>query len=532
MGAAMSDNTQKTLFAFDCGATNWRLYRLEYQHTQGNVSLLGEPQPSPLTSFSDRKLPAILCLNPEGITLDSMGEVAQLHLENEKLREQVREYFKPCIGVHLEENPLPHQKRYTHAQAMQYTRLMLEAVLNQTRQEKWRAQAFDDRLWFTFAYPIHWRYEHDGKIFKEYQHLVQSCFGKEFDQIRFVAEPEGAILCLQHRGLLALGKDQGITLIIDVGGSTTDIVAGEVDSKTGKLDFLGRYGEPFGGGLYDAELAKLIADELKIPASALADDPSAMIALRVAGQRLKESLSRQLLQPSNLGGTHQRSVTLVLQDGTVFRRTIALDEPRFREATQRLDKNFSQLVDHALEKMGLQPEKIRQIVLVGGGAQLFTIMNHLRERFGKDRVVLADNPDEIVVYGIGLEYQASFQRIEPTILFPAEKSQVESKGGPPPSTKRWFLFNDEKRYSLQPGLTKLGRGENNDIQVDSLKVSRLHAEISLSDNKIEIVDLGTTNGTSINGQRLSPHQPHELHTGDEIVLGNIKYVLNLETEER
>ena len=525
----MSESIQKTLFAFDCGATNWRLYRLEYQHTLGNLSLLGEPQPSPLTSFSDRKLPAILCLNPEGTALDSTGEVAQLHLENEKLREQVREYFKPCIGAHLEENPLPHQKRYTHAQAMQYTRLMLEAVLDQTRQEKWRAQAFDDRLWFTFAYPIHWRYEHEGKIFKEYQSLVQSCFGEGFEQIRFVAEPEGAILCLQHRGLLASGKDQGITLIIDVGGSTTDIVAGEVHPKTGRLDFLGRYGEPFGGGLYDAELAKFIADELKIPASAFADDPSAMVSLRVAGQRLKESLSRQVLQPSNLGGTHQRSVTLVMRDGTVYRRTIALDEHRFRQATQHLDNSFSQLINHALEAMSLQPEKINQVVLVGGGAQLFTIMNHLRERFGDERVVLADNPDEIVVYGIGLEYQAAHQQIEPTILFPAEAAQEESVNAPSSSTKRWFLLNEEHFLNLQPGITKLGRGETNDIQVDSLKVSRLHAEISLSDDKLEIVDLGTTNGTYVNGQRLLPHQPHELQVGDEIVLGNIKYVLSQET---
>ena len=161
----MAGMTQKTLFALDCGATNWRLYRAEYKHTNGDVSLLGEPQPSPLTSFSEHRLPAVICLNPAGDALESFGEIAQQQLEQEDSRERVREYFKPCIGAHLEESPLPHQKRYTHAQSMQYTRMLLATVLDQIRQEKWRAQAFDDRLWFTFAYPIHWRYDHKGVIF-------------------------------------------------------------------------------------------------------------------------------------------------------------------------------------------------------------------------------------------------------------------------------------------------------------------------------------------------------------------------------
>ena len=65
----MTDIEQKALFALDCGATNWRLYRLEYKVTVDSVSLIGEPQPSPLTSFNERKLPAVICLNPEGNAL-------------------------------------------------------------------------------------------------------------------------------------------------------------------------------------------------------------------------------------------------------------------------------------------------------------------------------------------------------------------------------------------------------------------------------------------------------------------------------
>ena len=62
----MADLEQKTLFALDCGATNWRLYRLEYKKDGNSISLMGDPQLSPLTSFNERKLPAAICLNPEG----------------------------------------------------------------------------------------------------------------------------------------------------------------------------------------------------------------------------------------------------------------------------------------------------------------------------------------------------------------------------------------------------------------------------------------------------------------------------------
>ncbi len=516
----MATSSQQTLFALDCGATNWRLYRLEYQSTGVGVSLVGEPQASPLTSFNERKLPAIICLNPEGNALESFGEVAQGQLENEQTRGQVREYFKPCIGAHLEQKPLPHQKRYTHAQAVLYTGMLLEAVLAQIRLEKWRGQDFDDRLWFTIAYPIHWRYEHEGKIFTEYQQMVQERFGEAFRQIRFVAEPEGAILALQQRGLLTPEHQGGISLIIDVGGSTTDIIAGEVEAETGRLNFLGRYGEPFGGGLYDAELAKYISDEMKIPASVIADDPSAMISLRVAGQRLKESLSRQLSFSGRLSHTPQRTITMVMQDGSVYRRTIQLDEERFKEITHQLDEEFKNLIERALKNFSFASDRISQIVLVGGGSQLFTVTQHLRERFGQDRILLADNPEEVVVQGIGLEYRASFEKSEPTIVYPVE-AQPEAHA---PKAAGWLLLDGNGHSSkLQSGITRLGRGEGNEIQVDDLKASRFHAEISLNEAHLAIVDVGSTNGTFLNGERLRAHEPYSLHVKDTIAIGKIVF---------
>jgi len=53
-------------------------------------------------------------------------------------------------------------------------------------------------------------------------------------------------------------------------------------------------------------------------------------------------------------------------------------------------------------------------------------------------------------------------------------------------------------------------------------VSRLHATISLAKEGITIMDLGSANGTRVNGKKIPPHQPMPLQHGDMISLGSFK----------
>ncbi len=52
-------------------------------------------------------------------------------------------------------------------------------------------------------------------------------------------------------------------------------------------------------------------------------------------------------------------------------------------------------------------------------------------------------------------------------------------------------------------------------------VSRVHAIIQRKDDTLTIVDVGSANGTLLNGQRLIPEQPRVLRDGDEIRLGKL-----------
>jgi ABC-type multidrug transport system ATPase subunit/pSer/pThr/pTyr-binding forkhead associated (FHA) protein len=65
------------------------------------------------------------------------------------------------------------------------------------------------------------------------------------------------------------------------------------------------------------------------------------------------------------------------------------------------------------------------------------------------------------------------------------------------------LFRPTGRYQVQQKAIKIGRLPTNDVVVDDLGVSRVHAELRpLPGGGHELVDLGSHNGTYVNGQRI------------------------------
>lgn len=80
-----------------------------------------------------------------------------------------------------------------------------------------------------------------------------------------------------------------------------------------------------------------------------------------------------------------------------------------------------------------------------------------------------------------------------------------------------------KEIALTKERTTIGRKPHNDIQIDNLAVSGEHAVIVTILNDSFLEDLGSTNGTSVNGQTI---KKHFLQTNDVIELGKykLKYV--------
>lgn len=76
-----------------------------------------------------------------------------------------------------------------------------------------------------------------------------------------------------------------------------------------------------------------------------------------------------------------------------------------------------------------------------------------------------------------------------------------------------------KKFFLNRFPARIGRIESNDVMVEDLTVSRVHAEIYREGKHFFIRDLESTNGTFVNGKQVSVRR---LSDGDIITLGEAK----------
>jgi len=76
------------------------------------------------------------------------------------------------------------------------------------------------------------------------------------------------------------------------------------------------------------------------------------------------------------------------------------------------------------------------------------------------------------------------------------------------------------RTVLGTGIFTIGRAADNQLVVNDSKASSHHAEMRLVGQSYTITDLGSTNGTFINDQRLDRSVPRQLNAGDAIRIGD------------
>ncbi|MBI2738495.1 MAG: adenylate/guanylate cyclase domain-containing protein [Rhodospirillales bacterium] len=95
-------------------------------------------------------------------------------------------------------------------------------------------------------------------------------------------------------------------------------------------------------------------------------------------------------------------------------------------------------------------------------------------------------------------------------------------------TGRKFGFDLERdELAKRKQSVLIGRDSSQcDVVLLNASVSRRHARLSVGrDNILQIEDIGSTNGTSINGERLTPWQRHPLAPGSTLKLGDIELVV-------
>jgi len=81
----------------------------------------------------------------------------------------------------------------------------------------------------------------------------------------------------------------------------------------------------------------------------------------------------------------------------------------------------------------------------------------------------------------------------------------------------------ERRLPLPGRVVVLGRSLDVDVPVPHVSVSRRHALIEVTDSGFLLSDLGSSNGTFVNGVRLDEGERHELSYGEPFRVGEVRF---------
>jgi pSer/pThr/pTyr-binding forkhead associated (FHA) protein len=88
-----------------------------------------------------------------------------------------------------------------------------------------------------------------------------------------------------------------------------------------------------------------------------------------------------------------------------------------------------------------------------------------------------------------------------------------------------FRSDGERRsFSLPRTITVVGRREDCDLRIPLGEVSRKHCRIINENDSLRIEDLGSSNGTFVNGERA---QEAALNAGDTIAIGPVTFVVQI-----
>jgi pSer/pThr/pTyr-binding forkhead associated (FHA) protein len=95
------------------------------------------------------------------------------------------------------------------------------------------------------------------------------------------------------------------------------------------------------------------------------------------------------------------------------------------------------------------------------------------------------------------------------------------------STNLVFLATNgfQKVFPLPSNVTVIGRRRNCDLRIPLDSVSRRHCQLSMENGSLKVRDLGSRNGTFLNGKRI---EEDVAHAGDFIQVGPVTFGLQID----
>lgn len=210
--------------------------------------------------------------------------------------------------------------------------------------------------------------------------------------LRIINEPTAAALAY---GLDKVGKEKKI-VVFDFGGGTHDVSV--LDLSDGVFEVLATEGDThLGGDDVDMALINWMVDEFKKDNGGFDISKDSMTM-----QRLKEAAENAKIELSNTTSTDINLPYITAINGSPIHFTKTLNRAKFNQLIESIVERTIIPCKSAIEKAGLKPSEIDDIILVGGSTRIPAIQDAVEKFFGK-KPSKSVNPDEAVAIGAAIQ---------------------------------------------------------------------------------------------------------------------------------
>jgi molecular chaperone DnaK len=211
------------------------------------------------------------------------------------------------------------------------------------------------------------------------------------DVLRIVNEPTAAALAYG----LDKKKDETIA-VYDFGGGTFDISVLEVGE--GVVEVKSTNGDThLGGDDIDKRIMDWIVDEFR------KDQGIDLAKDRMALQRLKEAAEKAKCELSTVLETEINLPFITADASGPKHLAMKLTRARFEQMCEDIFQRSVGPVRQALKDAGIGPEKIDEVVLVGGSTRIPRVQQIVKDLFNGKEPHKGVNPDEVVAVGAAVQ---------------------------------------------------------------------------------------------------------------------------------
>lgn len=208
--------------------------------------------------------------------------------------------------------------------------------------------------------------------------------------LRIINEPTAASLAY------GLDKNQSKKIAVyDLGGGTFDVSILEIGD--GVFEVLSTNGDThLGGDDFDQRVIDYLADEFKKAEGLdLRKDPHAL-------QRLKDAAEKAKIELSSTTQTHVNLPYVTAVDSVPKHLDVTLTRAKFEQIVNDLIERTKKPCQSALSDAKLTPDKIDEVILVGGSTRIPAIQDLVKSLFGREPHK-GVNPDEVVAIGAAIQ---------------------------------------------------------------------------------------------------------------------------------